>query len=609
MKKFYIAFALLCLVSISISFGQEQNSDAIYTSLTKEYTLKSDGSWEYHYSHKLKLLTYYSIHNLYGEDFIVYNPKFQKLKINRSNTTMADGKLVIGPENALNEVLPGFAANAPAFNHLREMVVTHTGLERGCTEDFDYTLSSSKDLSFGMTGNETFWYGSPVENMTFIIHIPAGKSLNYKQYNIDQKPQVRKDAGMTTYTWIFSKLPAATREDFRPKEQQNRPRIVFSTAKNLNAILQSLTSQPAFLPETDKTIAEKAIALSKNKNGTIASMLSIQDFVANEINYQPVPLSNAAFRVRTPAIVYASNGGMEIEKALLMASMLRSAGYASEAVAVFADRFFDSKSSNLMQAEKFLVKVTLPGTDPIYLSPLQNDTYDHAYLLIGKRVVSLNKNLSSTLIRPDVQNSIDVNSTLAIGPDMLVTGKSESVLSGRYNPYLKLTQDSSYSPKTLGGLFEGKEIKECSISQLGRERSRVSCSLSSADKVTNQSEHYFLKFGGVASGIEGWHMTELISSRTEPLELPFPLQENYRFTITLPDGFELITPETHQKIQKEFGELRIEIHQEGRTLQVDRMITLKSTVIEKGMYDEFRSFINTWNNKKYKEFIIRKGPK
>ena len=34
------------------------------------------------------------------------------------------------------------AADAPAYNHLKEMVVVHTGLELGATIYLDYTLTS-----------------------------------------------------------------------------------------------------------------------------------------------------------------------------------------------------------------------------------------------------------------------------------------------------------------------------------------------------------------------------------------------------------------------------------------------------------------------------------
>jgi len=58
---------------------------------------------------------------------------------------MADGKKVETPSNAFNEILPSFAAGAPAFNGLRDMVITHTGLERGAVINLDYTLHTAKD--------------------------------------------------------------------------------------------------------------------------------------------------------------------------------------------------------------------------------------------------------------------------------------------------------------------------------------------------------------------------------------------------------------------------------------------------------------------------------
>ncbi|MEI6061135.1 MAG: DUF3857 domain-containing protein [Bacteroidota bacterium] len=123
MKNKIVLLTIILLAAIT-SRAQDEKPDAVYQEQTKEYTLNKDGSWTYHYSHKLLINTYYAFNSLYGEDFIVYDPAFQKLKINRSVTTMADGKQVPTPANAYNELLPGFATNVPAWNRLREMVAS-----------------------------------------------------------------------------------------------------------------------------------------------------------------------------------------------------------------------------------------------------------------------------------------------------------------------------------------------------------------------------------------------------------------------------------------------------------------------------------------------------
>jgi hypothetical protein len=129
----YINIFSIIIISLIISSCQsnnlEQESDAIYKSIKKIYTLNADGSANYQYQHQLKYITHFSFNRLYGESFIVYNPDQQELKINKAETKMVDGKIVPSPENAFNEILPRFAAGAPPFNHLREMVVTHAVLE------------------------------------------------------------------------------------------------------------------------------------------------------------------------------------------------------------------------------------------------------------------------------------------------------------------------------------------------------------------------------------------------------------------------------------------------------------------------------------------------
>ena len=132
MKKIKIAIlpVLFLLIPVFLS-AQNENYDAEYLKLVKEYSLNDDGSFDFHLRKEIKLNTHFAFHRLFGETFIVYNPQFQSLKINECFTVMADGKKVVAPENAFNEVLPGFARDIAAYNHLREMVVTHTGLEVG----------------------------------------------------------------------------------------------------------------------------------------------------------------------------------------------------------------------------------------------------------------------------------------------------------------------------------------------------------------------------------------------------------------------------------------------------------------------------------------------
>ena len=150
-------------------------SEAEFRNLSQPHTLRADGRQEMRVQKELTLFTHAAMNGLYGETFIVYNPEFQKLEIHESYTRQKDGTVVQTPANAFVEVLPAAAANAPAYNQLKEMVVVHTGLELGATIVLDYSIVSKAgylpELDVCCPVKEL----SPIKAFTFRLNVPAGK--------------------------------------------------------------------------------------------------------------------------------------------------------------------------------------------------------------------------------------------------------------------------------------------------------------------------------------------------------------------------------------------------------------------------------------------------
>lgn len=122
MKKIYYIYVCLGVLLLT-ALPAKAASEAEFGKLAKTYTLHKDGSQEMRVYKELTLFTHAAMNGLYGESFIVYNPAYQELKIHESYTRQKDGKIVKTPENAFVEVLPAAAADAPAYNGLKEMVV------------------------------------------------------------------------------------------------------------------------------------------------------------------------------------------------------------------------------------------------------------------------------------------------------------------------------------------------------------------------------------------------------------------------------------------------------------------------------------------------------
>ena len=117
-------------------------SEAEFRKLAETWTLHQDGSQEYRYYKELTLFTHTAMNSTYGQTFITYNPDFQELKIHSAYVKQKDGTTIQTPDNAFVEVLPAGAADAPAYNRLKAMVIVHTGLELGATIYLDYSVIS-----------------------------------------------------------------------------------------------------------------------------------------------------------------------------------------------------------------------------------------------------------------------------------------------------------------------------------------------------------------------------------------------------------------------------------------------------------------------------------
>lgn len=105
--------------------------------------VKADGSVEKNVSVSMKLNTFQALRAV-GEWFYSYNPELEQVHILKSITTHKDGKQFSAPENAILDQAPASVENAPDFSNIREKMVSHNGLEPGCTVEFQYKTT---DLS------------------------------------------------------------------------------------------------------------------------------------------------------------------------------------------------------------------------------------------------------------------------------------------------------------------------------------------------------------------------------------------------------------------------------------------------------------------------------
>lgn len=389
MKTLSIYIGILGMLLLAV-LPVKAESEAEFRKLSKTYTLRADGSQELRVQKELTLFTHAAMNGLYGETFIVYDPEFQELTIHESYTRQKDGTVIKTPSNALVEVLPSSAANAPAYNHLKEMVVVHTGLELGATIYLDYSIVSKAgylpELDVCCPVKEL----SPVKEFIFRLNVPVGKSVRYELLNASAKPVIAQGNGMKSFIWTLKDV--APRPYAYPSGRGNlglaqavasgmMPVFVASTWPGYTEAVKYLQKQ--FAVGNTSVVEGKVAELTQGLEGNPQAMRNaIANYMAGlyQLGYCNVSLQDAGYRLRPASEVITSAYGTQAELVNLDVTLQRAAGLEAE-VAVCAlrpsvdgNRGLATVMSLVCQSKKMPEKVALTGTEEACLQPFMTIT-------------------------------------------------------------------------------------------------------------------------------------------------------------------------------------------------------------------------------------------
>ena len=602
----YLINIIILFLAVVVS-AQEPATDAIYQKIVKEYTLNKDGSIDFHYYKKMKYLTPYAFNRLYGETFIVYNPDYQEITINLASTLQEDGTIIINPENAFNEVLPRFAANAPVYNHLREMVVTHAGLEVNAIVELDYTIHTKPGYFTSLSGMESIKENIAVNEEIISFSIPENVNFNYKVLNIRTSPKLATEKGQKIYKFTFNGLSSKTgaHESFTPSYGTNNPSIIYSTV-DMEGMYKSFTGQEAFQYKVNEEMTNIVIDAKKDVNDDIDLALKLQDIVTSNINYYPVPLSYSGFLARSAIETFNSNGGTQLEKCILLIALLRESGIYAEPVMVIPTFYFDDSIGSIFPVNQFLVQVNPRETKQLYLSGTHTSGQNLIYQSAEKTVFALNPSKPLRIEKTErVKNKINLMGELKFDDSLKFSGQIQLSVSGEMNPWFKIKKDSAYIKRLLSGGISESDINKFEIKNSDQLRLEAVFTIEKNTSINNQKNYSFFTLPTCKQGTDTWHMNYLTEKRNSILQVPKLISKSYDFTILLPEGAVLVNPVEKIEKKNEFGKLFIEISQKENEIKIKRSIEFSQKEIPVSDYKEFKEMIDLWNEKQFRKMVFK----
>ena len=584
MKKFACVVFSLLFALFLIALPQD---DARYLEKEITFTLNPDSSWQKEYRHKIKLETYLAVTRMLGETFIEYNPQYQELKVLKSETTMKYGKKVESPANAFNQVLPRRAHYFPHYSHLREMVVTHTGLERGAVIDLHYLIKTKPGFMPYFSGREFVRDRLPINRLVIKISVPAGKKLKYKVFHTDIEPGIKKDSNRTLYTFTFENLESYLEEPLN--RGINRPVIVFSTADKWESVFPC--------PERVAPLPEKLVKEVEEKKSAVANRdefyFKLQELVADEIENCRIGMNLNGFTIRNLQQVYASNYGTAIEKAYLFYHLLKQLNIPAEIVAVPYDKKMALEVPTVLQVDQYLLKVKDESVKPFFLNPRESGERLFPSKLGGVTVYNLQKKSFEKLDNCiGSNNRVNISGKVKINEDK-TEGELNILLKGYFFPYRSTLKESKASLlKVIKGILPVSKLEVKKIVRLTPQQVAAAVSIEGEFLKELYQQRYLVnkfKFPNVIDGMIS------IKERKYPLHLDgaFTFKIKLEIEISKDMDISFLTPPITVKNDMGYYIQMAESSKPG-FVTLEMALGIENSVIEPRDYPQFRKIVSKY---------------
>lgn len=575
--KILTSVCLLTLASVSVMAAPD-DSEAEYRKLSRSWTLNPDGSQEFRFSMELTLFTHTAMNGTYGESFIVYNPEYQTLNINSSYTVQADGTVVDTPDNAFVEVLPAAAADAPAYNGLKEMVVVHTGLELGATIYLDYTITSKAGYLPELDVYEQVEQSSPVKEYTVSVSVPEEKHFSCRLSGYDTRVAEKSSKGQKTYTWTIKDVKAKSR--LSDMYHFDTPYFAANTYSSHNEMAGVLAKQ--FDDGKSAVLGSLAKKVTGDAGTDTEKLKAIYGYIQDSYAHIPLRLSACGYRIRPAEQVISSAYGTDAELVNVLHGLIAASGLRSDVYAVLARQ--DTTGLGLKNASLYIT-AEADGQEYV-LGPSVFATRE----AVIQRQYCPALRLTDGLIEParPQDAAISYSADMVLERNML-TVKSEATVSDFF-----LDLEGSTARMITSG------DKDASV-----EAGPASTTFSySAEIPVEKAGPYMIihlpdyPFSAI---YDPWAAG---SKRNIMLTLPAAYDESYTYRINLGKRT-LSTPAVDLEIDNSVGHLEIAVRTEGDDAFVTRVLKLSKSQILPDEYADYLELMRAWSDHNYTRVLVK----
>jgi len=343
MKKLFFLFIAALLTTVALA-----GSSAVILKENVIYTISTDGKVTKHVHQVIKLNTPTS-YRAFGEWFHTFDPALEEVRIINSQTTQKDGTRVQTPENGILIQSPFATRNSPDFSHMRELMVSHTGLEPGSVIDFEYVITDKRAFRKKIKEDMAGYF--PLLEKTVTI---KGKGLGKVFVN-------GPIANVKNHTFTVKNVPAMILSH-RFSQASDTP-FIYLELNDPIPILKTAFEESGYSDDA-KALAQY---LKLNESTPDCEIIDcVLSLVNKRLSTVRLSAENTGFSVRGVKQIYTSGYATDMEKAFLAHATLKHFNIHHSIIAlvdtvnnqpIFADPEFAVIAGSLVYPES----ISLPG--------------------------------------------------------------------------------------------------------------------------------------------------------------------------------------------------------------------------------------------------------
>ncbi|MFA4948043.1 MAG: DUF3857 domain-containing protein [Candidatus Krumholzibacteriia bacterium] len=574
-------------------------SDAVVLYDSLVVTLGSDNHIAKRRHRAVMLFTDNAI-NRFGDPRILFNAATQDLTILAARVRMRDGRIVEVRKNAVNQTTPFALDLAPDYVDWQETVITHMGIEKGCVAELHYVIAD-KNPSPYLSGVEVFSAEDPTEERVLVVKLPPGMTLKSASLNGEVSPPNASVKGV--WVWTVRDIPGRTPFDGGAWEGDYSPVVCYSTASDRQDLLSKLgaglTAKSTPLPAAETSIcgAVKDLATDEEK------VLAVHRLAIGAVTGVHVPYALLAAPARDAARIYDSGYASPLDRAVLLAAMLRTAAFEPAFVLVSAGK---AASGDVPAPELFsriAVSVPLGDGAELLLDPAAPFEHDPSFALAGKTLAYLGPvpRLAQLPARAVSDSRSELALVLKPGKDGGFEGKGTAILKGAFSPYYLVRENENglrdFLKKRVSGFFGGAELVSWNPRSLERNEAEIDFTFTVSPGEKKKGERLYLSVPKpMESSLSGIERVRLERSQCADAINIEPCVLEVSCMIEPAPGWKMVTAPLPANEENEIGAASVDFASRADGTHVFRKrLQLDENLVAQTRYADFRSLLRTFH--------------